>query len=89
MTHSRLMNTKFASMQVSSPSYTAVFDSLTPNTYVMVISTDPGVRASPVPRDEGFFCLDARAEPAGILLNIKQSKAHFSKLQAATWGASL
>jgi hypothetical protein len=74
-------------MQIANPGYAAVLDILTPNTYIMVISTEPGVRACP--RRPAGSPASICTEPAGILHNIKQSRDHFKKLQAATWGATL
>lgn len=50
----RRLRSEFRTMEIKQHSYTAIFDEFTSKSYIMIVSTNPGLRESASPTGSGI-----------------------------------
>ncbi|XP_033225144.1 ras-related GTP-binding protein A isoform X1 [Belonocnema kinseyi] len=74
---------QFQSMEVRNTNFAAFIDVFTSNTYVMVVMSDPAIRC--LKKIEGVF----KKASAATLINIRNARKHFEKLERASQNSVL
>ena len=78
-------------MEVRNSQFAAFIDVFTPNTYVMVIMSDPTIRKLLIHHIvHPFFCLSlSLLASAATLVNVRNARKHFEKIEKMEAGAPI